>query len=112
MLPDSTVLPQTLVTAEYLSTLPGLVIMTYLITYFLKYPFKTLYSMIFRKKPPAIFVPFLAVFIAFAINMWVFAVLNKLSFETVGLAIFNAFVASFLAVVSHDFIKGKNQNDK
>jgi len=106
MLPEPSSLPQSLVTLEYLTTLPGLVIMTYLITYFLKYPLKALFKTVWKKNPPKIFVPFVAAFIAFGINMWVLLVLNIISIETVGLAIFNAFVAAFLAFVSHDFISG------
>lgn len=109
---DTNTWPQVLVTLDYLRTLPGLIVMTYLMTYFFKYPIKALYKKIFKANPGKMLVPFLAAFIAFGINIWMLVVLKDISVLTLGLGLFNAFVAAFAAFISHDFIKGKNKESE
>ncbi|MDA8442851.1 MAG: hypothetical protein M0Z55_10820 [Peptococcaceae bacterium] len=91
-----------LFTTSYLGTFAGLVAATYLLVQFFKEPIK--------KRFNDWWVRLLAVLIAFVLQSFVLYVNGKVSVESVGLALLNAFLIAITAAGTHQLSTSAKQN--
>lgn len=101
---DTIALPQSLLTAQDLSTLGGLVVAVYVIVSFLKDYLKRIGEKYSRDGSGDWIVRPFSVLVALVIMFWQLAVKNELSTETLGLAIINSFLVALIAGAAHDYI--------
>lgn len=113
---DTIALPQSLLTAQDLSSLGGLVVAVYVIVSFLKDYLKRIGERYSRDGSGDWVVRPFSVVVALIIMFWQLTVKKELSAEAIGLAVINSFLVALIAGAAHDYIvsptKEKAQNEK